>query len=144
MATLPDAIASLRELSPQLNEATDEAAAVVSDVEKFLNEECSIGLPVRVEIASEDMKLDENDEDARKYEGYDVFNWEDQALRRAAQYLQDLDSRLPADGWTADGDDTFVPWILNHVYGTSFTTQDVEFGELMSYTDWMFPNSGGN
>ena len=74
--------------------------------------------------------------------GYDVFNWEDQALRRAAQYLEDLDARIAADGWTADGDDTFVPWIFNHVYGTSFTTQEVEFGELMGYTDWMFPADG--
>lgn len=76
--------------------------------------------------------------------GYDVFNWENQALRRAGQYLQDLDSRFPSVGWTADGDDTFLPWILNHVYGTSFSTKETDFGELMSYTDWMFPDAGGN
>jgi hypothetical protein len=74
--------------------------------------------------------------------GYAVFEWEDQAIRRAAQFLQNLDAQYPNADWVAADDDTFVPWIINHVYGTQFTTRPVEFGELMSFTDWMFPAAG--
>ncbi len=47
---LKKAIESLREVSPKLNAATDEANRVVALVEEFLNDECSIGLPVEREV----------------------------------------------------------------------------------------------
>jgi hypothetical protein len=40
----------LRKLSPTLNKATDEAKGVVKTVEKFLNEDCGIGLPTYLSI----------------------------------------------------------------------------------------------
>lgn len=43
-------IAQLRALAPKLNEATDSATKAVQRVEKFLNEEQRIGLPVYVTI----------------------------------------------------------------------------------------------
>src|SRR5687767_5355800 len=42
---LSDAVQKLRTLSPKLNAATDLATKAVARVEKFLNDECSIGLP---------------------------------------------------------------------------------------------------
>lgn len=68
-------------------------------------------------------------------QGYDAWNWENQAEKRAVQYLYGLDARC--NGWAAGGDDVFIPWIINHVYGTSFpTTTPVGFGKVMGWTDW--------
>ncbi len=68
-------------------------------------------------------------------QGYAAWEWESQAERRAVQYLRDLDQSC--GGWWATGDDTFSPWIINHVYGTSFpTTSPVGVGKIMSFTDW--------
>lgn len=47
---LKAAIATIRELAPQLNDATDNANRVVAEVEAFLADECSLGLPVRIAI----------------------------------------------------------------------------------------------
>lgn len=49
---LKKSIESLRSISPSLNAATDEATRVVAMVEKFLNEECSIGLPAETCVDS--------------------------------------------------------------------------------------------
>ena len=46
--------------------------------------------------------------------GYDVFAWEDQALRRAFVWLQDQ-AQFPAAG-----DDTWQPYLVNAYYGTHF------------------------
>ncbi|RIL10148.1 hypothetical protein DCC79_08890 [bacterium] len=68
-------------------------------------------------------------------QGYDAWGWQDQAERRAVQYLRSLDQTC--GGWWATGDDTFSPWIVNHVYGTTFpTTSPVGVGKIMSFTDW--------
>jgi hypothetical protein len=67
--------------------------------------------------------------------GYDAWEWEDQALRRAVQYLYDLDAEY--GGWAAEGDDLFVPWLVNDAYGTDFpTTEPVLNGKNMGWTDW--------
>ncbi len=47
---LKSAVKKLKSLSPQLNKATDEANRIIAEVEKFLNEECSIGIPAQVAI----------------------------------------------------------------------------------------------
>jgi hypothetical protein len=44
---LNKSIEHLRTLSPKLNKATDLANAAVAVVEKFLNDECSLGIPAR-------------------------------------------------------------------------------------------------
>lgn len=67
--------------------------------------------------------------------GHDAWSWQDQALRRAIQYLKDLDTRC--GGWWATGDDEVTPWLVNHVYGTSFPTDvPAEYGKIMGWTDW--------
>ncbi len=68
-------------------------------------------------------------------QGYDAWSWQSQAERRAVQYLRNLDGTC--GGWWAGGDDAFTPWIINHVYGTSFpTSAPVNTGKIMGWTDW--------
>lgn len=63
--------------------------------------------------------------------GYDVFNWQDKALYRAVNWLYNVNAFPPT------GDDTFIPWIINKAYGTSFrVTTPVAIGKNMSYTDY--------
>lgn len=73
-------------------------------------------------------------------QGYDAWNWENQAERRAVQYLFDLDARC--GGWAADGDDLFIAWVINHVYGTSFpAVSPAGYGKVMAWTDWTHDRS---
>jgi hypothetical protein len=68
--------------------------------------------------------------------GYDVWNWSHRAILREAQFLQRLDARF--GGWWATGDDTWQPWLLNHVYGTKFPTSPARNGKIIGFTDWTF------
>ena len=47
---LRDAIRRIRDLTPELNAVTDKANAIVARVEKFLNDECSVGIPAYVRV----------------------------------------------------------------------------------------------
>jgi hypothetical protein len=70
-------------------------------------------------------------------QGYDAWNWGGQALRRAASFLFALDRAEPDDGWAADGNDTWIVWLLNRRYGTHFpTTAPTQPGRGMGFTDW--------
>lgn len=62
--------------------------------------------------------------------GYDAFNWSDKALLRATTWLYSVNQ------YPAEGDDTFIPWIINKAYNTSFATKPATIGKNMSYTDW--------
>jgi hypothetical protein len=66
--------------------------------------------------------------------GYDVWNWEDQALLRAFHWLHD-----EAD-FPAEGDDTWQPYIIDYYYGTSFRTNNPlnysQSGKNVSRTCW--------
>lgn len=64
--------------------------------------------------------------------GFDVFNWSDKALLRAVTWLYTVAN------YPAEGDDTWIPWVYNKVYGTSFATKPAGQGKNMSYTDWLF------
>lgn len=44
------AVETLRRLSPQLNTTRDNMAEVIAATEKLLTDECSIGIPCRVEV----------------------------------------------------------------------------------------------
>jgi fibronectin type 3 domain-containing protein len=69
--------------------------------------------------------------------GYDAWSWSDRALLRAAQFLARLDQQY--GGWWANGDDKWVPWVLNRGYGTTLPTAPVALaGKGMGWTDWMF------
>lgn len=63
--------------------------------------------------------------------GYDVWNWQDQALLRAVIWLHEQ-----AD-YPAQGDDTWQPHIINYYYGTSFPAPvPSNPGKNMGWTDW--------
>jgi len=66
--------------------------------------------------------------------GYDTWNWQDRALLRAAKFLFDI-------GWQAEGDETWVPWLIDKVYGTSFHGgAPSNSGKNMAWTDWTHAN----
>ena len=64
-------------------------------------------------------------------EGYPAFDWQDQALRRAGEWLRQVAS------CPFSGDDEFVPWLLNAAYGTNFATESpANSGKAMGFTAW--------
>ena len=70
-------------------------------------------------------------------QGYDAWNWEHQAIKRAVQFLYDLDRRYPGGGWWAHGDDEWNPWLVNWAYGTQFPqVTGAQPGKHMAWTDW--------
>ena len=70
-------------------------------------------------------------------QGYDTWNWSDQALKRAVQFLYDLNARYPGNGWWAQGDDEWILWIVNRRYGTHFPAAlPANPGKNMGWTDW--------
>ncbi|HET9316361.1 MAG TPA: alginate lyase family protein [Vicinamibacteria bacterium] len=70
-------------------------------------------------------------------QGFDAWNWSDQALFRAAAFFGRLEAEF--GGWWAVDDDTWVPWMINHAYGTAFPTAPVvREGKNMSFTDWLY------
>ncbi|HEX4929119.1 MAG TPA: hypothetical protein VFV62_00310, partial [Gaiellaceae bacterium] len=75
---------------------------------------------------------------SRQSASYDTWNWEGQAVRRAVQYLYDLDQRLPGQGWAAGGDDLWIPWLVNRAYGSAIfpTAPAATPGKNMGWTEW--------
>jgi hypothetical protein len=70
-------------------------------------------------------------------QGYDTWNWNDQAMFRAVAFLGRLHSEF--GGWWAVDDDTWVPWMVNRAYGTSFPTAPVaRHGKILSFGDWLY------
>jgi hypothetical protein len=62
--------------------------------------------------------------------GYPAWEWEDQALKRAVQFLYDI-------GWAPEGNDEWMVWLVNHAYQTSFpTATEVGPGTNMGWTNW--------
>lgn len=68
-------------------------------------------------------------------QGYDAWGWGDAALLRAGRWLHEQ-----AD-FPASGDDAWVPWLLNHAYGTSFPASHAD-GKNMAFTGWTHANRG--
>jgi hypothetical protein len=67
--------------------------------------------------------------------GYPAFDWESQALRRAAGWLH-----WRVD-YPAEGDDTWQPHVLNHFYGTRFPAlKPARPGKNVGWTDWTHGN----
>lgn len=70
-------------------------------------------------------------------QGYDVWRWGDRALLRAFTWLHDQ-----AD-YPAEGDDTWQPHVVNHVYGTGFPAPvPSRPGKGMGFTDWTHGQAG--
>ena len=66
--------------------------------------------------------------------GYDSWNWSDRALLRAARFLSTL-------GWWNRGDDQWMPFLINHVYGTHYPTKlPSSIGKSFGFTDWLYGN----
>jgi Alginate lyase len=69
--------------------------------------------------------------------GYDAWNWSDKALLRATQFLDEVDRE--AGGWWAEDDDEWMPWIVNHAYGTNFRVAFPALpGKNLGWTDWVY------
>jgi hypothetical protein len=66
--------------------------------------------------------------------GYDVWEWGDRALLRAAQWLEH-----EAD-FPAQGDDTWQPYVIHHFYGVKLHFEvPSRCGKNMGWTDWTLP-----
>src|SRR5919107_1986618 len=78
-------------------------------------------------------------------QGFDAWAWGNQALRRATQFLWDLDGRF--GGWWAASDDGFVPALVDAAYGATFPVDaSAGPGKNMGFTAWTHarPGSGGS
>ncbi len=65
--------------------------------------------------------------------GYDVWNWEDQALLRAFEWLHD------EAGYPAPGDDRWQPHLVNWYYAECFPAQvPAQHGKNVGWTDWTY------
>jgi hypothetical protein len=63
--------------------------------------------------------------------GYPVWDWEDRALLRAVRWLHNVND------FPAEGDDTWLPYVVNHYYGTSFPAPTpARHGKNIGWTDW--------
>jgi hypothetical protein len=63
--------------------------------------------------------------------GYDVWNWQDRALLRAARWLQE-EAQQPARG-----DDGWILHVVNFHYGTKFPAPvPAQPGKNVGFTDW--------
>ena len=64
--------------------------------------------------------------------GYSAWDWEEQALLRAVEFLYALD-------WPAEGDDLWQVWLINQAYDADFPALTPERpGKNMGWTDWTF------
>lgn len=62
--------------------------------------------------------------------GYPAWQWQEQALLRAARFLYDI-------GWDARGDDEWQVWLLNAAYDAGFPAHTpARPGKNMGWTDW--------
>jgi len=71
-----------------------------------------------------------------KRAGYDAWAWGGQAILRAVSWLY---RTTFADGATYPpaGDDTWIPWLVNAAYGTTFqTVTPTTPGKNIGYSDW--------
>jgi hypothetical protein len=67
-------------------------------------------------------------------QGYDSLNWGNRAIQRAVAW------EYRVNNFPATGDDHFLPYIVNRVYGTSFSTSSGSaFGKGMGGSEWFAP-----
>jgi hypothetical protein len=62
--------------------------------------------------------------------GYEAWEWGDRALLRAIRWLYD-----EAD-YPAEGDDRWLPYLIDRAYDTSFADGDTEPGKAMGFAEW--------
>jgi hypothetical protein len=67
--------------------------------------------------------------------GKPALSAQSSAILRAARFLERLDAEQ--GGWWAEGDDSWLPFLLNGAYGTHFATGQVgKQGKNMAWTEW--------
>lgn len=59
------------------------------------------------------------------------YTWSNNALKRSLDFIQ-------RNGWTVSSPATYVPWIANARYGTSYPTTTGGNGRIMSWGDWLY------
>jgi Alginate lyase len=65
--------------------------------------------------------------------GYPAWSWSDEALLRAVTWLNTV------DGFPASGDDSWMPWLVDRRYGTSFRGRaPAQPGKNFGFTDWLY------
>jgi len=70
-------------------------------------------------------------------QGYNAWNWNDQAVRRAAEFLYRVNRHWPHEDWNAPQGNEWIPWLLNARYGTHFETKlPAKPGKAVGFTDW--------
>jgi hypothetical protein len=74
-------------------------------------------------------------------QGYDAWNWSNQALLRATQFLYNL-SIDPGDRWKWQRK-IWHWWVVNYRYRASFPVSSVDIGKNLAYTDWTHSASRG-
>ena len=67
--------------------------------------------------------------------GYPAAEWSDRAVLRAFQWLH-TPHFSGGTTYPAEGDDTWEPWIVNKIYGTSFPASGASTGKNMGFTNW--------
>jgi hypothetical protein len=77
-------------------------------------------------------------------QGYDAWNWGDQALKRAGAYLFAIAKRTGDEDFDAPQGHAWMPWLLNARYGTKFPAHTPAGpGKGMGFTDWTAPVQKG-
>ncbi len=67
---------------------------------------------------------------------FDVWNWGDQAIRRAFVWLEDVHQQPVTDGVNGT-DDWWQSYLVNHIYGSRFPrSPTTNPGKAVGYTDW--------
>ena len=64
---------------------------------------------------------------------YDPYSWSNQALKRALDFMQ-------RSGWGISNAATYVPWMANARYGTSYPQAASFSGRIMSWGNWLYQN----
>ena len=67
--------------------------------------------------------------------GFDTWTWENRALLRSIEWLN------YQNDYPAEGDDRWIPWIVNARYGSSFPAETpTRPGKNVGFTDWTHAN----
>lgn len=73
--------------------------------------------------------------------GYDVWNWEDQAIKRAFDWLHETNFD-DGDPYPAEGDDRWQTWLANYYYCEDYPADDeADNGKNVGFTSWTHANN---
>jgi hypothetical protein len=61
------------------------------------------------------------------------YDWSDKALKRSLDFMQ-------RSGWGISNVASYVPWLANDRYGTSYPQAPIGFGRIMGWGNWLYQN----